>query len=237
MTATVSDIAQNAEKARQVTTAAVQRVLNASSRVDELGTAAREISDVIDVIVDIAEQTKLLALNATIEAARAGETGKGFAVVANEVKALATQTNAATEGIRAKIGAIQQSTSGTMSEITHIRQVMTDVNDIVASIASAVEEQAISTRDIAGNIGQVASGIMAMKETVTQAAATSETMAKEVAAVSQASEELATVSAQLNHNALALANVGNELKTMVDAFTLPELDSAASVETEVTAAE
>ena len=227
MTATVSDIAQSAEKARQVTTAAVQSVLNASSRVDELGTAAQEISKVIDVIVDIAEQTKLLALNATIEAARAGETGKGFAVVANEVKALATQTNAATAGIRAKIGAIQQSTSGTMEEITHIRQIMTDVNDIVANIASAVEEQAISTRDIAGNIGQVASGITAMKETMAQAAATSETMADEVAAVSQASEELAAVSAQLNNNALALANVGNELKTMIDAFTLPETASTA----------
>ena len=77
MTSTVNEIAQNSEKAHQVTQQAVLNVQGASDKVNELGAAASDISKVIDVILDIAEQTKLLALNATIEAARAGEAGKG----------------------------------------------------------------------------------------------------------------------------------------------------------------
>ena len=89
-----------------------------------MATAAREIISVIAVIVDIAEQTKLLALNATIEAARAGEAGKGFAVVANEVKALANQTNTATEDIRLRFDAIRDATGGTVEEISQIDRVI-----------------------------------------------------------------------------------------------------------------
>ncbi|MGE5708333.1 MAG: methyl-accepting chemotaxis protein, partial [Bacteroidota bacterium] len=107
MTASVGEIAQNADKARLVTSDAVSNVERAASQVNDLRGAAQEISKVIEVILEIAEQTKLLALNATIEAARAGEAGKGFAVVANEVKELAKQTNRATEEIRAKIETMQ----------------------------------------------------------------------------------------------------------------------------------
>ena len=78
MTATISDIAQRAEQARRVTANAVANVTTASQRVDELGCAAQDISQVTDVIMEIAEQTKLLALNATIEAARAGRLAKAL---------------------------------------------------------------------------------------------------------------------------------------------------------------
>src|SRR5207253_3978970 len=119
-----------------------------------------------------------------IEAARAGEAGKGFAVVANEVKELAKQTNMATEDIREKIAAMQRSTEGTVAEIGQIHQVIIDVNDLVASIATAVEQQALTTRGIATNVGQAATGIKEMLGTVTHAAEVSEMIATEVAAVS-----------------------------------------------------
>ena len=83
--------------------------------------------------------------------ARAGEAGKGFAVVASEVKDLATQTNHASENIRAKIAAIQGSTENTVQTIAQVREVMTHVTDYVSTIAAAVEEQAITTRDMARN--------------------------------------------------------------------------------------
>lgn len=105
MSATINEISQNTLKAKQITGNAVLKSGEASSQVNELGLAAREISKVTDTITAISSQTNLLALNATIEAARAGEAGRGFAVVANEIKELATQTARATEEIREKFKA------------------------------------------------------------------------------------------------------------------------------------
>lgn len=156
MSATVQDIAANASNARQSTSTAVTRALTAQESVDQLKAAAAEINKIIDVIVEIAEQTKLLALNATIEAARAGEAGKGFSVVAGEVKDLARQTNEATADIRKKIAIMHSSIDNTITEITQISGVVNDVDQIVSSIASAVEEQSITTREIAKNIGSAA---------------------------------------------------------------------------------
>jgi len=186
--------------------------------VEELTTAGREINTVIDVIVDIAEQTKLLALNATIEAARAGEAGKGFAVVANEVKALANQTNAATVDIRCRIDAIRNATRSTVEEITQIDRVIHEVHDIVAGIAAAMEQQAVTTSDMAANIGQAATGLQDMTQTVTQATQVSQAMAAEMPTLRTTSTDIGTASTQLNSHAATLAIMGQELQDMVGKF-------------------
>jgi len=215
MTATVTEIAHNSEQAREMTGEAVHNVARASSRVGELTAAAQAIHMVVALIMDIAEQTKLLALNATIEAARAGEAGKGFAVVAHEVKALANQTNAATADIRAKIDAIRSATSGTAAEMTQIERVIHQVHDLVASIATAVEEQAVTTCDMATNIGQAAAGLQDMTQTVTQATQVSQSMAGEMASLRATSTNVGMDSAQLNRHAAALGVMGQELQAMV----------------------
>lgn len=147
MSSTIDAIAQNSSRAKDITAQAVDQSKIASNRVDELGRAASEITKVTEAITDISEQTNLLALNATIEAARAGEAGKGFAVVANEIKALAKQTAEATLDIKNKIKGIQEATGITVTEINDISSVITDVDQIVAAIASAVEEQSHHQRN------------------------------------------------------------------------------------------
>ncbi|OGR01345.1 MAG: hypothetical protein A2511_06850 [Deltaproteobacteria bacterium RIFOXYD12_FULL_50_9] len=190
MSATIAGIAINAEKARDVAGTAVSNVNAASNRVDELGAAALEINKVTDVIVEIAEQTKLLALNATIEAARAGEAGKGFAVVANEVKELALQTNNAIAEIRNKVEAMQHSTDNTIAEIGAINQTIKAVNEIVVTIAGAVEEQSIPTREIVRQLNQGVSGIKSIRETVNAAVAELHETAVQI-------NQIATISCEL----------------------------------------
>ncbi len=146
MTATISQIAGNAEQAHGISEMAVKKAEDTSKRMVELGAAADAISRVTETITEISEQTNLLALNATIEAARAGEAGKGFAVVANEIKELAKQTAEATLDIKRQIDGVQSTTSTAVGEIKEISKVINSVNEIVATISTAVGEQWASNR-------------------------------------------------------------------------------------------
>ena len=94
----------------------------ASANVDRLRESSAAIGNVVNLIAQIARQTTLLALNSTIEAARAGAAGKGFAVVAVEVKALAVQTQQATEEITKKIEALQRDAAGSVDAVHRISQ-------------------------------------------------------------------------------------------------------------------
>jgi len=218
MTATINEIAQNSEKASNITGEAVAQTQSASNKVDELGSAASEIGKVVETITEISEQVNLLALNATIEAARAGEAGKGFAVVANEIKDLAKQTAEATQEIKGKIGAIQNSTDATVTEIGQILKVINDVNDIVSSIATAVEEQSVTTKEIAENVVQASQGIQEVNENVAQSSLVAGDIARDIEDVNQASGEMSNSSNQVNLSAEALARLSEKLNEMVGKF-------------------
>jgi methyl-accepting chemotaxis protein len=135
-----------------------------------LGESSASIGEVVKVIHSIAQQTKLLALNATIEAARAGAAGKGFAVVANEVKDLANETAKATEQINQKILGIQKGTEGAVEIIAEISGIIAQMHDISTTIASAVEEQTATTKEIARNVNEAATGESQVTETITTVA-------------------------------------------------------------------
>ena len=220
MSATIGEIAQNAEKARGISDEAAHKSANASTNMDQLGEAANDIGKVIETITDISEQVNLLALNATIEAARAGEAGKGFAVVANEIKELAKQTAAATGDIKEKVEGIQSTTSMTVGQISEITQVITDVNDVVATIATAVEEQSAATRDIASNVAQASQGIQEVNENVNQSSTVSAEISQDIADVSFSMNEMSTSSSQVNLSAQELSKLSENLKQMVDQFKI-----------------
>ncbi|GAB4247288.1 methyl-accepting chemotaxis protein [Deferrisoma sp.] len=170
MADTIAEIARSTESARDTTGGAVEQARRATERVGELTEAADRIGAVTQAIHEISEQTRLLALNATIEAARAGEAGKGFAVVAHEIKELARQTAEATGQIRERIEAIVGSTRATREDIEAVAGAIGRVEDVVAGIAAAVEEQSVTTRQIAEGVGQAATGLDASAAAVSRVA-------------------------------------------------------------------
>lgn len=97
---------------RESMTSLVGELQGASTAVNQLADASREVAAAVDVIGEITEQTNLLALNASIEAARAGEAGRGFAVVADEVRQLALRTRGSTEQIDALVGRFEETVKG-----------------------------------------------------------------------------------------------------------------------------
>ncbi|CAG36625.1 related to methyl-accepting chemotaxis protein (TlpB) [Desulfotalea psychrophila LSv54] len=218
MNATIGEIAENSGKAKGISQQAVDRSQQASQRVNELGTAAAEITRVTEVITEISEQTNLLALNATIEAARAGEAGKGFAVVANEIKDLAKQTANATLDIKKKIDGIQQATGVTVKEIDEIRQVIADVDQIVATIATAVEEQNVTTKEIAINVSQASSGITEVSENVASNSTVTESISAEIAGVNSSANDMSNASTQVKTRAGELFEIAESLKAAVGQF-------------------
>ena len=158
MTASIREISKSTSESVRVADNAVRRADETNENVAKLGRNSEEIGNIIKLITSIAEQTNLLALNAAIEAARAGEAGKGFAVVANEVKDLAKETSKATEDISRKIAAIQGDTQGAISSITEIANIIRQISDIQNTIASAVEEQTVTTNEIAKSVSEAARG-------------------------------------------------------------------------------
>jgi methyl-accepting chemotaxis protein len=204
MGASIKEIARSAHEAAKVATTAVKVADRTNATVAKLGESSAEIGNVVKVITSIAQQTNLLALNATIEAARAGEAGKGFAVVANEVKELAKQTARATEDISRKIEAIQADTRGAVEAIGQIGKIITQINDIQNTIASAVEEQTATTGEIS--------------RSVTEAAKGSTEIAQNITGVAQAARGTTEGASDTKKSADGLARMAAELQLLVGQF-------------------
>ncbi len=218
MTSTINEIAENAERARVVSSKAVDQAKNASEKMRELGDAAQKIGMVTETITEISDQTNLLALNATIEAARAGEAGKGFAVVANEIKDLARQTAQATLNIKSQIDDVQRTTKSTITEIDQISNVISGVNDIVATIATAVEEQTAATKEIANNIAQASQGIQEVNENVSQSSAVAGDITQDISKVNLAATGISLSSKQVQASSEDLQRMATELNAIVGSF-------------------
>ncbi|WP_298253860.1 methyl-accepting chemotaxis protein [Bradyrhizobium sp.] len=124
----------------------------ASANVDRLKESSAAIGNVVNLIAQIARQTTLLALNSTIEAARAGTAGRGFAVVASEVKALAVQTQDATEEIKKKIDALQRDAAGSVEAVHRISQAIQEIRPVFENVNGAVTEQNRITHEMTDNV-------------------------------------------------------------------------------------
>src|SRR3984893_11768803 len=204
LTASISDISQQAAHAAGIASRAVNQARQTDGTVQGLAKTASRIGEVVGLINTIASQTNLLALNATIEAARAGEAGRGFAVVASEVKSLASQTAKATEEIRAQIASMQQVTTSAVAALRNIGETIGEINEVTTAIAAAVEEQGAATREIARNIQHAAGG-------------TSE-VSTNIVGVSTASAEAGSAASEVLSASGALRREADVLRAEIDAF-------------------
>ncbi|HKS21134.1 MAG TPA: methyl-accepting chemotaxis protein [Bradyrhizobium sp.] len=140
----------------------------ASANVDRLRESSAAIGNVVNLIAQIARQTTLLALNSTIEAARAGEAGRGFAVVATEVKALAVQTQNATEEITKKIEALQRDAAGSVDAVHRISQAIGAIRPVFENVNGAVAEQNATTREMSENAASASSFIVSVGDSAAE---------------------------------------------------------------------
>jgi methyl-accepting chemotaxis protein len=218
MSAAIAEVFRHAGEARRVAENANRQGLQASQRIDALGRSVAEIGQVSQLIQAVSTQTRLLALNATIEAARAGEAGRGFAVVAGEVKNLAGQTQEATEQIVSRIGLIQDAVVDAVSEVSSVVQVVGTIQAAIESIASSMEQQSNSTREIAARAAEVSAQVHGVERSVQKGAEISESITAQMADVDQLAEGLAESGNQLASGAQRLREVLGTLEGGIGHF-------------------
>ena len=221
MNATVQEVAKNAgaastasaetkEKAEagaQVVEKAVHSIeqvhqmsLELKDDMAQLNEHAQDITRIMSVISDIADQTNLLALNAAIEAARAGEAGRGFAVVADEVRKLAEKTMASTNDVGNAIKAIQESTTKSMTGVDNAVERIGEANELASRSGAALQEIVATVEATADQVNAIATASeeqSAASEEINQSIVQVNDMSKQTAeAMAEAARAVSDLAAQ-----------------------------------------
>ncbi len=211
------------EKLRKV----FSRIETASHEVFKFGEKTQEISKIVEVITQVAQQTNLLALNATIEAARAGEAGRGFAVVADEVRKLAESSGRSAEQIsRLARDIAMQSTAvvSTMREsIEELEEGRDDLSTIVKSmgrISEAAKVGADKVANISDSAREHQRGGDAAVQAVNEISNVAKANARATEAVTRVIEEQTQAVSQMTSAAQELSNLSDEMQSIAKRFKL-----------------
>ncbi len=202
-------VQQSADEMRRIS----ESVTEAAHKISALESAATEISSIVKVIREIADQTNLLALNAAIEAARAGEQGRGFAVVADEVRKLAERTGQSTQEISTMVERIQGIT----------REAVSGMSENVAQVnqsAGLAQQTGLSINAIQDASQRVLSAVNDMAAALSQQSSASQDIARGVEHIAQMTESSSAAMVQASVLAGTLEQSASELDNMVGRFKL-----------------
>lgn len=232
MSTTVHDVADNAAKAsdaandadRQANSGArvVEQTISSinslsgsvnqsSDRLNEVQQQVENISNILKIILEIAEQTNLLALNAAIEAARAGEQGRGFAVVADEVRSLAERTQGSTSEIQGIIEQLQQGTRLTV-------EAMSEGKDQADKCVGQAQDASSALHAITHSISIINDMNMQIASASEQQSAVAEEINKNVDNVKQVAEENSVAANQTSSSSAEIARLAEGLGQLVSQF-------------------
>jgi methyl-accepting chemotaxis protein len=214
MAGTVNQNAENAQQAEQLAKEAQKKATEGSQVVGEAVTAmdmidasSSRITEILEMIEEIAFQTNLLALNAAVEAARAGEQGRGFAVVANEVRALAGRSSTAAKDIKNLIQESITNVNNGMKLVNNSGAMLHEIVNSVRGVTEMVTEIAAASVEQSDGIAQVNKAVIQMEGMTQQNAA----LVEEAAAASQ-----------------SMGDEARDLSAMVAFFQLNEEDDLGS---------
>jgi methyl-accepting chemotaxis protein len=184
-------------------------VAEAAVKIEELTRRSDEISNIVGVIREIADQTNLLALNAAIEAARAGEQGRGFAVVADEVRKLAERTQSSTGEIGERVSSILGVTQQAMQSMTQATDLMQKGRDNAVRADAVLQDIIASTGDVAATLRTVAASQQEQTEANAQMAEKIAAIGDAIQGAHQSTAEIAGATKRLEQNIGALSSTAS----------------------------
>jgi twitching motility protein PilJ len=190
------------------------QVHETARRIERLGDSTKQISEIVQLIGDIADRTSILALNASIQAAMAGEAGRGFAVVAEEVESLAERATSATRQIAGLVKTIQGETGETVIAMQESSQEVTRGSELADQAGQALGEiQSVSD--------QLAALIQSITQAAQQQARGSEAVAQSMGDIAQVTQQTAVSTRQAAASINQLASLADGLRGSVSTFILP----------------